>query len=265
MKILRVGIALLVLAGGAFAFWFFSTPQPSLVTLSDARATVHEMGGTEAVAVAVSINNQGGPDRILRAASPEAQRAMLHGVTDARGAPVPAGGSPSFSLDGAHIMLMAIEGDLANGRLIPLTITFENAGDVTTKATLIAGAQGMVMSGGMNHVMDPAMGMEVPADKAPTIGVSAAPDGDGWRIRATVGRFRFAPDAMDGEHVPGEGHGHLYVGGLKMMRMTAPEALIGALPPGRHEVRVTLNTNNHMAYRTDAGPVSAVTFIEVEE
>ena len=199
--------------------------------------------------------------------SPEAKLAMFHGVTDLKGAPVPAGASPTLGLDGAHIMLMGLQGETAAGRLIPLTITFETAGDVTTKATLTADAMGMDMSGqGMHHSMNHSESIHMPtATAAHHRRQRSARRGTGWRIRADVERFTFAPEAMDGDHVAGEGHGHLYVGGLKIMRMTSPEVVIGALPPGEHEVRVTLNSNDHKAYHSDADPVAAVTSIAVEE
>lgn len=266
MSWLRIVLSVLIVGGGALALFLVAGGGASPITLSGARGTIHTMDGAKAVAVSLSISNEGGPDRILYATSPEAKLAVFHGVTDVEGAPVPALGGASLSLDGAHIMLMGLDGEWADGRLVPLTITFQNAGDVSTKATLNAGTGGMDMSGqGMHHSMDHSAGMMMPANAAPRVVVTAEPAGDGWRIRAETDRFAFAPDAMDGEHVAGQGHGHLYIGGLKIMRMTGPEATIGALPPGQHEVRVTLNTNNHMSYRTEAGDVTATTIINVPE
>lgn len=266
MNKFRMALSLVAVAGAAVALFLYSSGQPAPILLSEARATIHEMDGTKAVAVSLSIANKGEPDRILFATSPDAKLAVFHGVTDLIGAPVPANGRASLSLDGAHIMLMGMSGEWVDGRLIPLTITFKNAGEVTTKATLSAASGGMNMSGqGMHHSMNFATGMTLGVETAPAIMLSVNREGDGWRIRAETERFTFAPAAMDGAHVPGEGHGHLYVGGLKIMRMTTAEALIGALPPGRHDVRVTLNTNNHMAYRTDAGPVTATATIDVPE
>jgi copper(I)-binding protein len=266
MNWFRIALSLLVVVGGAAALLLYSGGLSSPIRLSEARGTIHHMDGAKAVAISLSITNEGGPDRILFATSPDAKLAVFHGVTDLEGAPVPGTGAASLSLDGAHIMLMGVSGVWLDGRLIPLTITFQNAGEVTTKATLSAAVGGMDMSGqGMHHSMDHSNGMMIDTDVAPTITVTAAPVGDGWRIRAETERFTFAPAAMDSAHVLGEGHGHLYIGGLKIMRMTAPEAAIGALPPGRHKVRVTLNTNNHMAYRTITGTglVTATTFIDI--
>ena len=51
---------------------------------------------------------------------------------------------------------------------------------------------------------------------------------------------------------------------MKLGRMLEPEAHIGALPKGQHEVRVTLNTNDHRAYVVDDVPVSAAAQIVVD-
>lgn len=266
MKWFRIALSLLVVVGGAVALLLYSGVLSASVKLSEARGSVHDMDGVKAIAISLSITNESGPDRIRFATSPEAKLAMFHGVTDPMGAPIPASGAASLSLDGAHIMLMGISGELAEGRLIPLTITFENAGEVSTKAKLSVSTGGMDMSGAdLRHGMDHSKGMMMEAALAPAITIIAAPVASGWRIHAQTERFNFAPAAMNGAHVAGEGHGHLYIGGLKIMRMTEPEAMIGALPPGRHEVRVTLNTNSHMAYHTNAGPVTATTFIDIPE
>lgn len=266
MKWFRIALSLLVVGGGAAALLNYSDALSSPIKLAEARGTIHHRHGVDTVAVSLSIANDGGPDRILSAKSPDAKLAVFHDVTDLIGAPIPANGSASLSLDGAHIMLMGVSGDLMDGRLIPLTITFQNAGEVTTKAKLSAAGGGMDMSGqGLRHDADHSWCMMIEAALAPVIAVTAVPTGDGWQIRTETERFAFAPAAMDGVHVPGEGHGHLYIGGLKIMRMTSPEAVIGALPPGRHEVRVTLNTNNHLAYYTIGGPVTATTFIDIPE
>ena len=62
---------------------------------------------------------------------------------------------------------------------------------------------------------------------------------------------------MDGDHVAGTGHGHIYLNGLKLGRLYSSSAEIGPLPSGVHVVRVTLNTNNHKAYVVDGKPVTA--------
>ena len=77
-------------------------------------------------------------------------------------------------------------------------------------------------------------------EPAPSLTLSVTPDGDGWRVQIDAQDFTFSKDFVDLYHVPGMGHGHLYVGGMKLGRLYAPEAYIGALPKGQHEIRVAL-------------------------
>ena len=88
---------------------------------------------------------------------------------------------------------------------------------------------------------------------------------DGWRVDAETTAFRFAEDLMNGPHEPGTGHGHLYVGDMKIGRMLGPTAFIGALPAGTHEVRVTLNSNDHRPLVVDGAPLTATATIQVDE
>ena len=83
----------------------------------------------------------------------------------------------------------------------------------------------------------------------------------GWTIDLNVNNFRFAKDLVDGAHVPGTGHGHLYLNGLKLGRVYGTSVELGPVPKGNHVARVTLNTNDHLAYVVDDRPVSATVMI----
>lgn len=200
------------------------------------------------VAVFLTISNTGAPDRLLGVSS-EAAAAVALDLSDApEGIPVPAGGDISLAPDSAHIRLSGVEGSLADGRLLPVTLTFGEAGRVTARARLVAplaegeaAAYGLLGMGGICLVEG--------TEPAPAISVSAEPaEGGGWRVAIAAEEFEFRRELMDGPHIPGTGHGHLYVGGAKVGRLFAPEAEIGRLPPGRHTIRVTLNTNDHRTY-----------------
>ena len=101
-------------------------------------------------------------------------------------------------------------------------------------------------------------------EPAPSIALSVEPDGEGWRVLVETDEFTFSKDFVDRDHVPGTGHGHLYVGGMKIGRLYQPEGYIGALPKGQHEIRVTLNTNDHRTYVVDRKPVTASATIVVD-
>jgi hypothetical protein len=83
-------------------------------------------------------------------------------------------------------------------------------------------------------------------------------------VRIETRHFRFAEELVDQPHQPGTGHAHLYVGGMKLGRLYGPDARINALPPGRHEVRVTLNTNDHRAYVANGRVLGASAWLTVE-
>ena len=101
-------------------------------------------------------------------------------------------------------------------------------------------------------------------EPAPDVALSIARTPEGVQIGIDARDFTFSRDLLGLYHVPGMGHGHLYVGGLKLGRLFEPSATIGALPPGEHVVRVTLNTNDHRAYVVDGVPVTASTTIVVD-
>jgi len=101
-------------------------------------------------------------------------------------------------------------------------------------------------------------------EPAPSIALSVSRGGDdAWRVELTSDEFEFRQDLLNGPHVPGTGHGHLYVGGLKLQRLFSNVVETGALPPGEHIFRVTLNTNDHRAYVVEETPVTATASVRV--
>ena len=79
----------------------------------------------------------------------------------------------------------------------------------------------------------------------------------GWNIHLVATNFRFAPEHVNEQPVPGEGHAHLYVDGKKVARLHSPWFHLGDLSPGRHTLQVTLNTNNHASLVLQGIPVAA--------
>lgn len=91
------------------------------------------------------------------------------------------------------------------------------------------------------------------------------PDGPQSRnlhIRTT--NFTFAPEAVNGPHVPGQGHAHIYVNGIKLARAYSPWMQLQALPKGDHVVRVTLNANDHGLLAVNGQPLEATLELTVE-
>ncbi|MBW4707510.1 copper chaperone PCu(A)C [Roseobacter sp. YSTF-M11] len=257
MKGLRVtGILLLIFAAG----WAVIAREDPASDILIGQAVMRPLDDRQLGAF-LSIDNRGDPDRLL-AVSSASGRATLYNPAADGGLPVQTGVS-SLALDGAHIRLGITPGILSDGALVPLTLTFEHAGPVVVKARLSDPATpGQAADVGLFGVGDICIVGE--GEPAPRINLTVEPDGQGWKVLVTAVDFTFSEDLVGLYHVPGTGHGHIYVGGMKLGRLYAPQAHVGALPKGTHEIRVTLNTNDHRAYVVDEDPVTASAMIVVD-
>ena len=103
---------------------------------------------------------------------------------------------------------------------------------------------------------------------APSVDIEVMPDPGKERqymVRIRTQNFRFAPDKISADPVPGEGHGHVYVDDVMISRALSGWYHIPKLEPGRHTVLVTLNWNDHKEYAVNGESVSATQTIEVPE
>jgi len=114
--------------------------------VSDAWATP-SMGGAKMAAGYLKITNPGGlPDRLLSAASPRAGSVMIHEMKmDGAmmsmapvqgGVEIPAGGSVELAPGGYHMMLEGLTAPLKIGETVPVTLTFEKAGEVKAELSV---------------------------------------------------------------------------------------------------------------------------------
>lgn len=86
----------------------------------------------------------------------------------------------------------------------------------------------------------------------------------GWNLQIITENFVWSPQGASGEHVAGEGHGHLYVNGEKINRIYGQWQHIPELTKGTHEITVTLNANSHEDLTVDGKVVSDTEFIIVD-
>jgi len=101
---------------------------------------------------------------------------------------------------------------------------------------------------------------DLPSADAPTVAIAVTPDKmGGFNLQTTTDNFTWAPQHASGEAVPGEGHAHVYVDGEKVTRVYGEWHFIGpmVMEPGKHEVTVTLNGNDHNQYSAEGEPVEA--------
>lgn len=239
----------------------FAALRPHAVPLRLTNAhAVPVIGEPGALRLFITIENSGGPDRLIAANAPGAESVAI--VAEGPSIPIPAASAPMLAADGAHLRMEGVATDLADGAILPVTLIFEHAGAMATRATLAdplargeASELGLLSLGGICRVG--------PGEPAPQVSLSVTSDGDGWKVEAITDDFTFSEPITDMGHIPGYGHGHLYVNGTKLQRMYTPSARIGALLPGRYTVELTLNTNDHRAYVVEGHPVSATAQIEV--
>lgn len=100
---------------------------------------------------------------------------------------------------------------------------------------------------------------EIPTSlKTPTVALIATADPkEGWNLHITTTNFTFTPEQAGGANVPGTGHAHVYVDGVKVGRAYGAWYYLGALPEGKHVISVSLNTNDHMDYAVQGKTIEA--------
>ncbi|WP_172300312.1 hypothetical protein [Pseudoruegeria sp. HB172150] len=106
--------------------------------------------------------------------------------------------------------------------------------------------------------------LPVPEDTpAPEIALDLQPEGDdAWNLHILTENFRFAPEHVNTPAVPGEGHAHVYVDGVKIARVYGPWVHLASLPEGASELRVTLNANSHETLSVGDTPIDATVTLE---
>lgn len=98
------------------------------------------------------------------------------------------------------------------------------------------------------------------------ITITSEPDSHGGvEVHIATEGFRFEPELVDQAHTPGAGHAHIYVDGVKLGRVFENEYQIERLSPGEHEIRVSLNTNDHSEITFNGEKVEATNIVTVPD
>ncbi|MCR9198399.1 MAG: hypothetical protein NXI04_07145 [Planctomycetaceae bacterium] len=99
-------------------------------------------------------------------------------------------------------------------------------------------------------------------DVIPTLSLRAEPDSrSGWNLQIITENFRFTPESAGAAAVAGEGHVHLYLDGEKTARVYGPWYHLPPLTSGEHEIRVTLNGNDHTDFCLNGEVIAATVTI----
>lgn len=79
----------------------------------------------------------------------------------------------------------------------------------------------------------------------PSLKIEVFPDKmKGWNLYLNTSNFEFISPTIENSN-PNQGHGHLYINGVKVGRIYGNWFYLSELPQGKNEIKVTLNTNNH--------------------
>ena len=238
-------------------------------------------------ALYLDIENTGSADTISGIHTPLDGTLSIMGVESGLSPVIPTESKASFSSDGAHIMFHGKGEELEPGMFIPLSLNFANAGEIPVKVLMNDGNKTRARNGQngapMDHSMHgsangahltdylmhemgaplnvknletaPALTMMITEENGRTVSVSLA-----------TSNFRFVEPVEEAtKHIDGEGHGHLYLNGLKLQRMYTPNTTIGGLPAGRHQISVSLNTNDHRVYAVNGAMVESKEYINIDE
>jgi len=126
----------------AFAVSSFALPAFAQdIMIQDPYARASSMSAASGAAFMQIMNHGDSDDRLIDAASPVAERVELHthkqndqGVMRMihveEGFPLAAGETLPLARGGNHVMFMGITDPFEQGDMIPLTLTFEKAGDI---------------------------------------------------------------------------------------------------------------------------------------
>lgn len=111
------------------------------ITVTDAYAR-STTPNAKSGAIFFELVNDGAVDRLVAVATPAAKTAQLHTHSEdengvmrmqhvEEGFVLPSGKTVAFARGGKHVMLLGLTGPLEDGATVPLTLTFEKAGEVT--------------------------------------------------------------------------------------------------------------------------------------
>ncbi len=147
-----------ILAAAAAAL--LAAPALAEITIEDAYARSASPIAKSGAAFMTLVNTGVTDDRLIAASSEVAKRVELHTHSENAegvmmmlevedGFAVPAGGSHALARGGDHVMFMGLTGPWAHGDRVTVTLTFEEAGEITVEIPVDLERQ--PAHGGMSH------------------------------------------------------------------------------------------------------------------
>ncbi|MEM1344099.1 MAG: hypothetical protein AAGI34_05895 [Pseudomonadota bacterium] len=152
----------------------------------------------------------------------------------------------------AYVVYWTVAAVLLGMALAPLVLP--------QRPALVAGAveTQIVDEAHRHHAMMAHRNLEVVPEGAPEVAIAITKDAmTGWNLRLETQNFTFAPEAINGPVALNQGHAHVYVNGEKLGRLYGHHYHLPDFLPGPHEIRVTLNANDHSTFAVEGQPIAA--------
>ena len=246
----RLGIIALAVLLGGFAYLQFK-PQESSISVTQARAT--PVGTSdELFMVTLDMQNDGAAVALTGVSSPSGADVSVMNPSQTGPLTIPQKGKGLLAMDGAHIMHSVPPGDFEEGSFQSVSLLFD---DGTKRAVRVMRHTLNGDMGGMQH--GAAHGIQVDPSPRLTLLPPETVSADGFDVAVHVENFDFILANDDAAHVANEGHGHIYLNGLKLGRLYKESFSIGGLVPGAYTLTVALNTNDHRPYVSNGEPITA--------
>lgn len=133
----------------------------------------------------------------------------------------------------------------------------------SAQATLDAYPLDLSMAGQHRHTLK-----NVPEEGAPSVDLNVTEDSlmpGHFHVNIQTENFVFAPQNASSEFVPGQGHAHIFVDDVKISRAYGSWYHLPRLEPGKHNITVSLNTNDHKEYATEGQRITDSVTVQVAE
>jgi periplasmic copper chaperone A len=156
----RLGFVAALLAAASIAAC--AQAAKTSIVIEDPYARATPAGALSGVVYMTLENKTNAADRLTGASSDVAAQVQIHemsmvnGVMQMRqiadGLPIPAGESVALKPGGYHVMLIGLRKQLAAGETLPLTLTFEKAGNISVTVPIKAMGSLQDSHGGMSQM-----------------------------------------------------------------------------------------------------------------
>ncbi len=99
----------------------------------------------------------------------------------------------------------------------------------------------------------------------PTVDLAVFEDPkSGWNLQIITSNFTFAPEKASQEHIVGQGHAHLFIDGIKITRLYGEWYHLPELTRGNHDIKVSLNANDHSEFMIDGKEIVDTEMVTVK-